>query len=169
MKTIHFMLVSVLVGAVAAARADGHAVRKTLNALYADQFRAMEHKDLKGAMADVTGDFTFVYPGHGTINRKQAETEMRILFASEESAKMTYVLDSVQVHGSSAVVVITEAGSFLGKDLEGRLGARGKVHRIADKSRSRDEWIKTSGGWKCRKSTVLSDRMTVDGKPFQRQ
>ena len=46
------------------------------------------------------------------------------------------------------------------------MGPDKKSHKIVAVMTSKDTWVKTKGGWKMSSMTVVSSKMTSDGKPF---
>ncbi|MGV3618984.1 MAG: nuclear transport factor 2 family protein [Fimbriimonas sp.] len=46
-------------------------------------------------------------------------------------------------------------------------GPDGKAHTFAGVTKTKDTWVKTPGGWKMKEVKTLSEKMTMDGKPFK--
>ena len=52
------------------------------------------------------------------------------------------------------------------KDVAGMFGEKNKPHHLTNHSQYEEVWTKTKTGWKVRELKMLSEKQTLDGKPF---
>lgn len=158
--TITALGLTLMTGACAISQADDAAVRKEIQAGYDKLCAAMKSKNIDGVMKMGTKDFSYTEKGQ-TMGGEQMKQMMQQQFAAMKSCdKMVMKIDKLTVKGNTATVMSSSEGVMtIG-------GADGKTHKMADKNTSKDTWVKTPEGWKCKNVTVLTDKMTMDGKPF---
>ncbi|MGC8667552.1 MAG: nuclear transport factor 2 family protein [Chthonomonadales bacterium] len=141
-------------------RADVTAVRKALSARYAASDAALRKKDARVLMGMVTPDFTVKTAAGQTLTAKQLPALLEQEFAAIKEIKDSRwrILD-LKVKGNVATVKMTQtlSGVILGQDQ--------KTHTLSSTNVSVDTWVRTSAGWKLRKSVELSEKTLVDGKP----
>jgi hypothetical protein len=76
-------------------------------------------------------------------------------------------IEKLTVKGNIATSVSTMSLTMTMMDSTGEMGPKGKAHKMSMTERSRETWVKTSGGWKAKHSEDLpGGKMLLDGKPF---
>jgi ketosteroid isomerase-like protein len=125
--------------------------RQMLTDLYARYREAVRRKDAKAALALLTDDYT-VEAGQVALPRWEVEKSLRRdLDRTRSISKWTMTLQDIAMQGNALVVVLTEDRSAVVEDDKGR------PRRVNAHDRMRDTWIKTSSGWKTRKTEILPD------------
>jgi ketosteroid isomerase-like protein len=140
-----------------AARADD---KSDIQALLHKTEQAMTAKDVKGVMATATKDFS--YTSHGkTLTGDEVAAKMQQQFQSiPGSPKFKYTIVSCEVKGKGATVVMND-------DMVLQMASKdNKPHLIASASQSKLALVKTGKAWLIKSETILSNKLTVDGKPF---
>ena len=146
-----------LLGFAGAAKADD---KQDIAALYAKLDKAVVAKDLKTIMATGAPGFTYTEAGH-TMSGDQVSAQMQQQFqATTGTPKSKTTVTSVVVKGTTAVV-----GSIGVTELQMVL-PDGKPHKLSSTSKTSDTLTKTAKGWLFQKINILSNKMTLDGKPF---
>lgn len=144
-----------------ALRADTAAVRKALSERYAASDAALRKKDAGALMGMVTKDFTVKTAAGQILTAKQLPALLQQEFAAIKEIKDSRwrILD-LKVKGSTATVKMTQTltGVIVGQDQ--------KTHTLSSTNVSLDTWVRTSAGWKLRKSVELSEKTLLDGKPI---
>lgn len=139
------------------ARADD---KKEIDALYNKVQKAMIAKDLKTIMASGTKDFTYTEAGK-TMSGEQISSQMQQQFSmTVGTPKSKFTITSCVVKGKTASV---ECSNFT--EMQIKLGDS-KPHTLVSNSKEKDSLVKTDKGWLMKAVNVTSDKMTLDGKPF---
>src|SRR5688572_17601366 len=132
-------------------------IQKVYNKLCA----AMKKGDMKTLMASGTSDFKMKEMGV-TKNAEEVRKEMQGMFASGfKINKCVMTVKSVKLKGNTATVKTVSHTDAL---MPGGPGGK-KMHMVGD-GVSRDILVKTRQGWKFKFAETLSNKMTMDGKPF---
>ncbi|HEV2473457.1 MAG TPA: hypothetical protein VGS41_12365 [Chthonomonadales bacterium] len=166
-KLIRCFVAAALTCLAWAAKADNTADRKAIQAQYDTLALGIEHKNAVQALSITTKDFELILPGPVTLNVKHAKDALAQALASMVSAKCAYRIESITVHGRSAVTAATAIIAYKLKDATGTYGPAGKLHLIKNTENVRDEWVKTPAGWRCKRESDLSEVRTIDGKHAQ--
>lgn len=139
------------------ARADD---KSDITALYKKLEKAIVAKDIKGVMATSTKDFSYTENGK-TITGEAMSAQMQQQFTMMSGTpKAKFSIISIDVKGKSATVVSTDV-TEMSMALQD-----GKAHKIVASGKSKDLLVKTKDGWLMKTVTVLSNKMTLDGKAF---
>jgi hypothetical protein len=124
---------------------------------------ALAHKDFKGFEAAikpfVTPDFKYIEQGNSmglsqmVEGIKQGVGPMNVTSANDKTL-------SVTEQGKTGTIMSTHSltGTMKGPDK--------KTHKIVARITSKDAWVKVGSTWKMSSMTVVSSKMTRDGKPF---
>jgi ketosteroid isomerase-like protein len=141
---------------------DASAVRRELQAAYAQAGEAYWAKDAAALMRIVTPDFIQRMPDGQSFGAAEAEAALREWFAtSDKVTRYDIQIGSVSLQGDEAIAEITENVTTTFAD------PTGQSHERAQANRSRVTWVRTAQGWQIRQSEYLNAKMTVDGKPVQ--
>ena len=150
-------LAAVALAVPALSRAD---TKSDIQKVYDKLSSSMLKGDLKGIMSTATPDFVMKEKTR-TLTAKQALAEMEMMFKSGlkiKAAKMK--VKSVTLKGNTAIVNSTGYTEAAMKMQDG------KMHQMVQHSTSRDVLVKTPQGWKFKVAEMISDKSTMDGKPF---
>jgi ketosteroid isomerase-like protein len=135
------------------------AVRRELQAAYAQAGDAWKQKDAAGIMRLVTPDFGQTMPGGETIPHAVAEEGLKAWFDTTDAVQRYAVrIDAMSVSGDEAVATVAEDVATTFADPAG-----GKHERVQANT-SRMTWVRTPEGWRIRRSDYLTGTMTVDGR-----
>jgi hypothetical protein len=165
MKTIGFTLAAALcvcalsLGRLHAAGSD-QAIAKTIQAAYDIQDKAFDQKDVAGFVSIYTGDYTEILKGGQKSNLEQVKNSLRQMLAIATVTKQVCKVASIKNVSDGVLatvderceVVLTPPGGKKPQDMVG-LGV------------FEDLWVKTDNGWMDKRSTLVTDNMTLDGKP----
>jgi hypothetical protein len=156
-------LATIVIASVAGAQGD---VKTQLARVYAQLNDHIKNKRIGKAekLFAQYGHPKFVYINpHGrrqTAKEMLAEMEAS-LGPQTKVTRSVSRLDKVEVKASTATV---RAYSDYALQMP---GPDGKTHTFTGVSRSIDQWLKTPGGWKLKEVKVVSETMTMDGKPIR--
>jgi hypothetical protein len=149
--------------APAPARADA---RSELQALYNRGLQSYRKGNPDFLINLQTPDFTMKLPDGRTINRRQANAQIRNsiqAFKKLQPGRKPPTIDTrvlgVASRGNQAVATVASSATFSTKD------AQGKSHTIRSVSTERHTWVKTPKGWRVRRVEALKTNTTVNGKP----
>lgn len=146
-----------LIAAAGAAHADD---KSEIAALYKKLDKAMAAKDIQGVMAVGTKDFTYAEAGR-KLTAEQMSAQMKQEFAMVQGAPTTKTtILSCKVKGKMATVVTGDYGEMQMAMQDG------KPHTFVSNGKSTDTLVKTAVGWRVKSVVVTSNKMTMDGKPF---
>jgi len=146
-----------LVAICSIARADD---AKEIAALYAKVDKAMVGKDVKGIMSAGVQGFTYTEAGR-TMTGDQIIAQMQQEFqvtVGKPVSKTTIV--TCKIKGTTASVTTTGYAE-LSMNLPD-----GKVHKMTSVTKTSDTLVKTAKGWFVKNINVTSNKLTLDGKPF---
>jgi hypothetical protein len=123
----------------------------------------MVRKDFGWFNRTLAPDFTVTSHGH-TVGRKEALQGYRMNFA---------VFNTVDSSHSTCLSASTK-GDILMALVDGKMTATtisrdAKTVKVVAQVRDREKWAKIGGHWKLETVTIVSDKMTVDGKPIPAQ
>lgn len=154
--------VSLVVLAIASSFADDSAVRKALQARYAEISKAFASRNVKAFESAFTDDFTAKAPGRTMITRAEAfrdfEGQMKVL----TEVKWTQEIKSLKVDGKVVHVVINS------QMLATAPGQDGKPHKLKLQTKgTKSDWVKGKKGWQVKYSETGDLKMWMDGKPMQ--
>ena len=136
-------------------------VKSEIQAVTNKFLKAYKTRDLKAIEKMCTPDFKYKVLNGQVMNLKQSLDMMKAEFSMmPEPAAMTMKVDKVRSRGNIAVA--ETSGSFKGK----MPGPDGKMHVMAGTGKSRQTYVKTAGGWKTKMVEEVSQKMTMDGRPF---
>lgn len=136
--------------------------RKAIQAAYDKENAAIAKKDLAGAFAADAPDFMAGdKQGHQAALR-DLKPQMQTVFQNSTSLKATTLIQKFAFKGNQATVT-TRVHTVI--NLKAPKG--GKPSKATVDSVEEDLWAKNMGQWVRRISTVLSQTMTKDGKPFR--
>ncbi len=134
--------------------------RSEIQALYYKVGRAMSSRDAVGVMACGTADMVYIERGkslYGDQISRRMEQRFRLMRGSPRCRVRVL---SLTVKGKSASALTS---NFTEAEVS---GSGVSVHRVIANSTSRDQLVKTKRGWLMKSVFVLSDTMTLDGKPI---
>ena len=145
------------------AHADASAdARKTIQAAYTKENAAVAKKDLNGAFAFVAPDFmTGDKTGHQAALR-DLKPQLQVVFDNSTSLKATTTITKFSFKGNQATVTTKDRTIMNLKAPKGGKPSKAVVDTIEE-----DLWVNNVGKWVRRLSTILSQTMTKDGKPFK--
>ena len=138
------------------ARADD---KSDIKALYPKVAALFMKKDVEGIMRIGTSDFKMKQMGQ-TMDAKTVKGMLQQQFATVTMKASVMKPTSIKVSGNKAVVLSDSKTSMVSK------GPDGKSHTIVSVGKGRDTLVKTKAGWKFSMVESLSEKMTMDGKPF---
>ena len=96
-----------------------------------------------------------------TSDLEQSMTGIKQMFAMVTKITSAHsTVKSASLSGNKLTALVDNTMTALMKS------PKGKMVTLADHSTDREVWIKTSGGWKVKSVNTLTDKMTVNGKPF---
>ena len=140
--------------------------RKGIMAAFDSAVKSFKAKDIKGFMSVYTPDYTSKANGK-TMSAKEMEAEMKMNMSNTKSVESaTLSLGKVAVKGEAATADATFSLKATIADPQGRMGKPGATHKMGVVEKAREIWVKTKGGWKNKRSDMISETMTLDGKPF---
>jgi hypothetical protein len=169
-----FLIVSVLVASVAGlltpVLADDAAVRRELEARYAELAQALKAKDSTAlqqfAERWTTPDFVSNGP-RGTQTRQQMLDQLKDAKEPWEPSSVVHLtITKLTVEGDRAIALIEYHGEGTVKNPRFTGDASGKPHTLVERGTGRDTWVKTDMGWKGKLHEELSATYMLDGKPF---
>ena len=144
------------------ARSDATSeARKAIQAAYDKSDAATAKKDIDGAMAFQTSDYTYTtQKGRKLDNATVRTSTTQVLTLAREIHGKT-VIRKIALKGSMATVTVDETGSIVVATPQ----RPDQVSKIVIEARSEDVWIKTPKGWREKSSRELSSKQSVNGKP----
>jgi hypothetical protein len=134
--------------------------KSEIQALFDKVAKCVITKDVKGLPATSTADFTYTEDGK-TMTGKEISAQMDTqLKAVKGPISCKFIVTSLTITGKKAAVKVTDntVMTVPGKD--------GKPHKMGTSTLSTGEVVKTSKGWLLKSITVVSNKYTMDGKPF---
>jgi hypothetical protein len=106
--------------------------------------------------------FVYIHADGRRQTSKQMLAEMKASLAPQvKVTKSTSALGKLVVKGSTAKVDTT------GEWVMVMPGPDGKSHTLGGVTKTTDTWLKTPSGWKLKEVKTVSEKMTLDGKPFK--
>jgi len=167
MKLSTILVVGVLGLASQAARADDSA---EIKALYAKLTAAMTMKNVNAVMALAAPGFTMVEPDGKVLNAQQARALMNQEFKSMGAVKSLSISPTaIKVSGRTAKVKTKFSGAMSMVDAKGEMGPIGKSHTLSMSGIGTNTLVKTSKGWLFKSTSSKTEKMMLDGKPFNPQ
>lgn len=143
---------------VAPAAAD---TKSDIQKLYNKLCTAFKNGDMKLLMSTAAPGFKMKQQGQ-TMNAEQARAHMEAMFKSGVKInRCTMKVESIKLKGNTATV---KALSHTDALMPGPPG--GKKMRMVSDGVSRDILVKTPQGWKFKFAETVSEKMTMDGRPF---
>ncbi len=131
--------------------------RKMLEKVYA-KFRAdVRRKDARAALSTLTDNYTVEYPTH---NERRAAVERNLkndLAATESIPEWNLTIRDITVDGNTVTATLDDRKITIYRDKQGKT-YRGRVEVTM-----KDTWIKTSEGWKNRRTEMIRIRAYLDG------
>jgi ketosteroid isomerase-like protein len=146
---------------LATARADDDAIRKELDGCYAAMTKAFQQKDSKAYLAYMTDKYEVHQPNGRVLGRDVLDEALKKQIEVTSSATWDHEITKLSVDGDEAVADVT--AKYLGKTK----GAQDKEISLGFETTSRETWTKTSAGWRLKRVDVLTNKVTVDGKPVK--
>jgi ketosteroid isomerase-like protein len=135
--------------------------------VHAKLVSAFKKKDLDGIMALSTKDFTEEDSQGKKYTAQQSANEMKQHFAMMKGPmNVEMAMSKLAVKGDTASYTSTfkMSGSMLDKD--GIMGPKGKTHTMAGSGVETIELAKQQGAWKYKHVKGISQKMLLDGKPY---
>jgi hypothetical protein len=77
-------------------------------------------------------------------------------------------IERLHVRGDTVAVLVTVHRSWKFPDTNARFGPAGEMHERRAVERRMDTWVKLSGAWRLKESSLIGDEVHVDGKLTQR-
>ncbi len=152
------LAVAALFFAVAPASAD---TKSDIQKLYNKLAIAFKNGDMKLLMSTAAPGFKMKEHGQ-TMNAEQARAHLEGMFKSGfKINQCTMKVQSFKLKGNIATV---KALSHTDGLMPGGPGGK-KMHMVSD-GVSRDILVKTPQGWKFKFAETVSDKTTMDGRPF---
>ena len=113
--------------------------------------------------------FVYVRSPTEVVTRKQWRDEWKVNLAETKSVESaSWEIKELAVKASRATTLVQIREAYIAVDTRGQVGPKGQSHHWVAHGRLRDTWIRTSQGWKLRKSEELGGKMIIDGKPSPR-
>jgi Domain of unknown function (DUF4440) len=172
MRRVLIVLVSLafLVSLVTPVLADDAAVRKELEARYAELAQALKAKDRtllqQFAEQATTPDFVSKGP-RGTQTRQQMIDQLKDAKQPWEPSRVVHLtITKLTVEGDQAIALIDYHNEGTVSDPRFTGDASRKPHMLVERGTGRDTWAKTDTGWKAKLHEELTAAYTLDGKPF---
>lgn len=147
---------SVLFSGLVAARADD---KSDIAGLYPKLAALVMKKDVDGVLKMGTPDFKMKQNGQ-TMDAKALRTVLKQQMGAATIKSCSMKPTSIKVSGNKAVVLSDGSTVMVMKTPDG------KSHTMASTEKSKDTLIKTKAGWKFQMVEALSEKDTMDGKPF---
>jgi ketosteroid isomerase-like protein len=127
---------------------------------------AFKARSVDALKAVTTDDFTMKMPGQ-VLSTEETMKQIRQSFGMmSESPKFTMTIDKIAMKAKSAEVHSTGNMTVDIVDASGAYGKKGAKHSTVYIETSKDIWVKTGKGWKMKVTESLSEKMMLDGKPF---
>jgi hypothetical protein len=143
------------------AAADDATARKELQAAYDRIVAAYKARDVKGIMAVCTGDYTGRLVNGKTVTRDQQEAIWKQHIDRWTSLReFSATIGKAAIRSDRATVTADWRITAIFTD------PQGKGHLLRYQGSSRDDWLRTTEGWKVQRSEDLTEQVTVDGKPL---
>lgn len=155
-KMLAYAAVGLALVASATVRADD---RKDIEAMFAKLDKAISAKDVNTVKTLYVKDMTFTDSG-AKMTGVQIVSLMDQQLKAIPSIKSKHTVESCTVKGNQATVKTSDVTNISGPD------PGGKQHTMVSSNISNDVLVKTSAGWVFKSITVLSKKLTMDGKPF---
>lgn len=152
-----------------AARADDAAMKKEFEAIFNKAVEDFKKKDLKAFMTMFAPGYTSKTLDGRTQTLADTEKDMEQAMAMTKSVdSASQKIEKIRVMGYTAEVTGTMKLSMRVVDKDGAMGKKGATHVMGMEERSKETWIKASGGgWKLKSSVALTGtKSTMDGKPL---
>jgi len=111
-------------------------------------------------MAAGTSDLTFVDRGKVLSGNQIARHMQQRFRLMQGSPQCRIQVLSLSIKGKSASVLTSD---YTSAEVP---GSTGRVHKVIAMGKSRDEVVKTKRGWLLKSVYVLTDNMTMDGRPI---
>lgn len=160
MKAILFTtLLSVLAVVAASAAPVDRKTQQQIRSEYEKITSYTKRKNVEGLLRQMTPDFLYVDEKKRVMSRQFVEMQMRQQFAATKSVdgRSTSIKKMEKVQG--AVRVTTQ--EYLALTL---VDAQGIPRKVVNRASTVDTWVKTSDGWKIKKTQVLKSELFIDGK-----
>jgi len=161
---IAFAFAAILaVSVTGVARADD---KKEIEAGYKKLENAIISRSVDGVMSVGTPDFSMKMGGM-VMSAQQVKSQMKMNFDMMKTApKFTMTIRTMDIKKNSAEVLSTGIMSADIVDTPGMFGKKGSKHKLTDEQTSKDTWVKTGNSWKMKVTETVSEKMTLDGKPY---
>jgi ketosteroid isomerase-like protein len=154
-KIISLLLVSVVAATVLAGDRD------EIRGLYSKLQTAIKNKDLKTIRWAATKDMKWKDTSGQVRSIDQVLEQIKQQFAmTKKVTGCNFMADSVKLMGDKAVAM----ASF--KIMADVIGQDKKSHKLVNWGKSKDSFRRTKDGWRCYMVERLSDKTTLDGKPW---
>ncbi len=155
------MLIGMLVLAMPLAKSDPSAdARKTIQAAYAAENKAVENKDVKTMFVSYASDFTQTTKRGERLNLAGIkEAVPKVLVAAQKITDKT-VLQKFSMKGSKASATVSRHTDLVILNPKTQ-----KTMKIVVDAVSIDTWVKSGKTWKLKLSQGQSEQQSVDGKP----
>ncbi len=158
------ILPALFIATAAAAQGD---LKTQLSKVYAELNGYMKTKNVAGAerlfAKHAHPQFVYLHPSGRKQNGKQMLDEMKQSLTAPGATMIKSISRLEKLKVGSSAAVATTFGDWAMK----MTGPDGKPHTFGGTSTTEDTWVRTSGGWKLKQVKVLTEKMTMDGKPFK--
>ncbi len=149
-----------LAGTAVVSAFDASSDRKVMDKMCRGFSKALLTKDISWFEKMSTPDFVAIDHGR-TENRKQTLGEVKQMFGMMKS------IDSASSHVVSCKSVGNKIIAVTESSMRGKMAAgKGKTAVMVDTSTQEETWVKGPHGWKIKVLKSLSEKATLDGKPF---
>jgi hypothetical protein len=133
--------------------------RKQIQAAYNRENAAAARKDTSGVIANMTPDYRNTDLRGQTATVDQIRQSLPRLFASAISLKARSVVNKITLKGDQADTVVNEHAELMLFNARTRKPSRLVIDEVYQTL-----WVKTGGGWRKKRSKVLSSTQKLDGK-----
>ena len=152
------LLLTLTASAFADASSDA---RKAITAIYQRQVTALEHKDSKGAFSHLAPDYVHIdLKGHQTTAAAE-RTDADSLFSMAKSIHATTTITAFSLKANLAQATVKVSGTIVLLNPKTQ-----KMVTLVDTTVSNDTWMKTKSSWHLKRTQDISEKATVDGKPY---
>lgn len=134
--------------------------RKAIQAQLDQSAKALADKDVDAYSKNWTSDYKVTGIFGETLDRERAASGLRDALANVSNVKATMTIDRLKVNGDTATVLIRRKGTA---DVT---SPDGKALPFSRDEREVQTWTKTPDGWKQKAATVLTQKDTIDAKPW---
>lgn len=129
--------------------------------MYSEAAKLMEKKDAKSLFSVMTPDFTMTMMGK-TSGREESQKGMEQWFGMMKNIRASMTVTKVVVKGDTATITdrYRTSGTTLPDPKTKKSG------KLVDAGVETATWTRVNGQWMMKKLAMVTQKMTMNGKPF---